>query len=374
MGKKKTGVHKENNGTWTISTRIKLMNGSIKYIKKRGFRTEFLALSEKNKILNSRYNTDVFNDKYIRTWVDYYLIFLENTIKITSLKTKKYLLYNHIVKKYGDELITDFVSEVYLKDIVESIETYDFTIRYKNRIIKEISNFILYLSNNNLINREEYKRTQLILKQFYNNKPTMKNEIKIWTKNDCRKFLDSINRKSMDYIIFSLWCQTGVRIGEIRGLQIKHFNFDLKTVRIEQQATEKTNAGHSVIVSPKSKSSIRTILLTDEIVEDLKKYINELNLKEEDFVFHGSNTNKPLGENTVRRLMIKYCKLSGVEYIKPHGIRHSNTTWLLSGNLSLEQVALVSERLGHRDKSTTLNIYYHINKSSQKDIINLLDF
>jgi integrase len=66
--------------------------------------------------------------------------------------------------------------------------------------------------------------------------------------------------------------------------------------------------------------------------------------------------------------------LAGVKYISVHGIRHSNTTWLLKGEHSMEEIGIISERLGHSNKTTTLNIYYHINKKGRQNILKTLSF
>jgi integrase len=48
---------------------------------------------------------------------------------------------------------------------------------------------------------------------------------------------------------------------------------------------------------------------------------------------------------------------AGLEYVNPHGLRHSFTSILMG---SAVPVTVVSANLGHADPSTTLRIYSHI--------------
>jgi len=67
---------------------------------------------------------------------------------------------------------------------------------------------------------------------------------------------------------------------------------------------------------------------------------------------HPLQTNN-LGERSFARL----CKTSDVRRVTFHGLRHTCATLLLAAG---EPVHVVSERLGHRDVSITLNTYPHV--------------
>ncbi|MGE4342000.1 MAG: tyrosine-type recombinase/integrase [Bacilli bacterium] len=96
----------------------------------------------------------------------------------------------------------------------------------------------------------------------------------------------------------------------------------------------------------------------------LKEYTENIKIIGSHFLFsdHGSNNPTPLSEHSIRMAIRKYSKIAVVKDINTHGIRHSNTTWLLTGDFSLEDIGKVSERLGHSSKTTTLNTYFHINR------------
>ena len=53
-----------------------------------------------------------------------------------------------------------------------------------------------------------------------------------------------------------------------------------------------------------------------------------------------------------------------------HSLRHTHATLLIFNG---ENIKVVSERLGHKDISTTLNVYTHIMEDMKKDTAKLLD-
>ena len=64
------------------------------------------------------------------------------------------------------------------------------------------------------------------------------------------------------------------------------------------------------------------------------------------------------------------CKLSGVEQIRIHDLRHSHASLLIEMGFS---PLLIKERLGHEDIKTTLQTYSHLYPSKQEELINKLN-
>ncbi|URZ15820.1 tyrosine-type recombinase/integrase [Clostridium felsineum] len=65
--------------------------------------------------------------------------------------------------------------------------------------------------------------------------------------------------------------------------------------------------------------------------------------------------------NKIRKVL-KLAKIN--KAIRFHDLRHTNATLLLEQGINLK---VIQERLGHKDISTTANIYSHVNKTMQKD-------
>ena len=73
----------------------------------------------------------------------------------------------------------------------------------------------------------------------------------------------------------------------------------------------------------------------------------------------------PLQSNNLgQREFAKLLKASGVRRIKFHGLRHTAATLMLQEGVPPK---VVSERLGHRSVTITMEIYAHALPSAQKD-------
>ena len=66
---------------------------------------------------------------------------------------------------------------------------------------------------------------------------------------------------------------------------------------------------------------------------------------------------------TPTRYMQKFAKRYGIEHLHPHKLRHSFASIAIVNGAD---IASVSEKLGHADKSTTLRLYTHADQNSIK--------
>ena len=68
--------------------------------------------------------------------------------------------------------------------------------------------------------------------------------------------------------------------------------------------------------------------------------------------------------------MKKHETLAGLHHIRLHDLRHSHASLLIELGFS---ALLVSERLGHENVSTTLDIYSHLFPSKQSEVADKLE-
>ena len=74
----------------------------------------------------------------------------------------------------------------------------------------------------------------------------------------------------------------------------------------------------------------------------------------------------PLSDQSVRRMLKKYCALSGIDlHITPHMFRHTFATSLLEADVDIRYI---QEMIGHSSINVT-EIYTHVALSKQKDIL-----
>ena len=373
MAKARPGILKDRNGTWRIKVQVTI-NGEIINIHKRGFATENSAFLEKEKIINEL-KTKAHSRNFVtfKSLVSDYFNHSKKIHKPSYIYRSRLLADKYFKKLYNKRLNLALEAKS-LKKVVNDINKTDNTIDYKNKLIRLLKAIINYAIKRGLIEVSLVKDYELVLTPFKDNTIKEKKEIVILSREEYSRFLEAIPAHTRDKVLFTLWGQTGLRIGEIRALQPKHFNYINRTITINQQAVTKLGQNQTIITSPKTKKSNRTIHISDNLSHLINEYIMLARIDNDHFMFHGQSPLLPLSENAIRSAQKKYSKLAGVPYLTPHGIRHSNTTWLLKNIQSLDEIGAVSERLGHSSKKVTLDIYFHVTKTPNSNLIKIVDF
>lgn len=150
---------------------------------------------------------------------------------------------------------------------------------------------------------------------------------------------------------------TGLRSGELFGLQVRHIDFLRRTLTVEQQVQQLP--GHSVYVGPpKTQSSYRVVPIPDIVVDALADHLRRFPAQADGFVFTA-----PEGGPIVRTSFMHAAWRPAAEAARLpkgvglHSLRHFYASALIRAGLS---VRVVSERLGHANAATTLNVCAHL--------------
>lgn len=156
---------------------------------------------------------------------------------------------------------------------------------------------------------------------------------------------------------------TGVRLGELMGLEWDDINFREGIVSINRSSQYLADKGVFTKV-PKTESSIRDVAIPDFVVSLLEEYKcwydNQKALFGE--LWYNSNRlfvqadGKPMHPSTISKWFEKFVAQIGLPVINFHGLRHTNATLLIAQNID---VSVVAARLGHAQITTTLNFYVH---------------
>ncbi|CAA7624976.1 site-specific integrase [Magnetospirillum sp. UT-4] len=144
---------------------------------------------------------------------------------------------------------------------------------------------------------------------------------------------------------------TGCRAGELRGLQWRHVDFTVGTVRVEQRAEQDGTIG-----KPKTLSGHRTVPLPAGLLAKLKEAHFAAGRNPDSYVF-GNRAGEPIDHDAFSgrhwRPLLRRLGLSGLDF---HHLRHAYASMLLNAAVPVTEV---SRRLGHADPSITLRIYSH---------------
>ena len=199
-------------------------------------------------------------------------------------------------------------------------------------------------------------------------RPSPRRRATSWTARELGLFLSATNT-SRYWMLFRLAGATGMRRGELLGLQWSDVHLDTGRIEITQALTD---IGYEISFSRlKTKPSRRCITLDPETVTQLKTWrkqqaealeqaglTNELGL-----VFTGSDGG-PLHPHLASQAFARAQKGIAVTSIRFHDIRHTHATLLLPDRVPIK---VVSERLGHSNPAFTMVTYQHALPGMQDD-------
>lgn len=182
-----------------------------------------------------------------------------------------------------------------------------------------------------------------------------------WTITEFRLAMFHIHDLA-DKTAITLLFYSGLRVGELLALNVG--DYDRRAFILRVFKTLAKGERGKVIQTPKTKKSNRSIVIPYVAIEALNKYINALYEPQEgDRLF-----------SMTREHLLKILKdaaaAAGVPIIRLHDLRHSHASILINNNVNIKAI---SERLGHENIETTLNIYGHLYKGQDADIANLLN-
>ena len=156
---------------------------------------------------------------------------------------------------------------------------------------------------------------------------------------------------------------TGVRLGELMGLEWDDINFREGIVSINRSSQYLADKGVFTKV-PKTESSIRDVAIPDFVVSLLEEYkcwydeqkyqYGELWIDSNRLFVQADG--RPMHPSTISKWFEKFVAQIGLPVINFHGLRHTNATLLIAQNID---VSVVAARLGHAQITTTLNFYVH---------------
>lgn len=172
------------------------------------------------------------------------------------------------------------------------------------------------------------------------------NKIKFIDTNKIPEILGSIkNELARDFVEVQLL--TGLRAGELLALNHRtDVDFKNKIIKVK-----KTRQANGELTSPKTLSSIREVYFSERV-----KYIFLRNITSSKYIFEISLS------------MVNF-NLKHLPYTT-HSFRHTHVALLIEAGIPIK---VISERLGHKDINTTLQIYTHVTENMVVDLKSKLE-
>lgn len=180
------------------------------------------------------------------------------------------------------------------------------------------------------------------------------------SEEETELFFKAAEERHSFYInAFRFMINTGVRVGELGALY--KTDIDKSFIHIRRSITRTESGSYKVGENTKTESGARDIPLTPEVIQIIRKQ-EELNrlifgLRWSGTVFKSAEDDL-LKEYTVNREIKRICKSAGIDSFTCHAFRNTFATRFIEQRP--QDYKILSEILGHKDISITLNLYTHV--------------
>ena len=291
--------------------------------------------------------------------VDRYLLFLRAEENKSALTIKSYRESLNLLLTVSPIKFLDQISKESVRIYKLKLHEYrtkagkELGIRSKNHHLTILRAFLRYLLQEEELDVYPPDRVKRFKEE--------QRKVKVLYTEELSRLLQAPDRTTKagirDAAILQMFFSTGLRLIELRNLNVKDLNFDTREISVRGK-----------------RNKLRLVFLSDPCVQQLKEYLNvRLDHLHPLFInyFHKALNEMPPGEkfrmscNNIYRIVKKYALAAGIaSNPSPHTLRHSFATNLLQNGADLRSV---QELLGHKDLSTT-QIYTHVTNPQLKKV------
>ena len=178
--------------------------------------------------------------------------------------------------------------------------------------------------------------------------------IKVIEKEEFDQILSQIRHERVKLALVIIY-YTGMRRSEAWELKYENIDLEKEVFIIEEGKTE---------------NSSRIVPMHKELKTKLQEYFQQRDFEEGDYIFQ--NDEGKLGQSKIisREFLRAQRKLNWQDTYRVHDLRHSFASKLLE---KTRDYKTVSELLGHKSITTTLDIYGHISTDHKRKLIEMLD-
>jgi len=153
---------------------------------------------------------------------------------------------------------------------------------------------------------------------------------------------------------------SGLRIGELLGLQVEDVDFLRRSVRVDKQRLQ------SGLIAPTKSRATRTVPVGQVVIDALAAH---LAAHPSDDALFADEVGEPLRYGRWKKLLQDATEAAGVA-VTSHSFRHFAASALISGGASVKQVQVF---LGHSSAVITLRTYAHLFPGDEDRTRNVLD-
>ena len=384
-------IEKRGKNSWRLVVEVGYDSNGKRLKETKTIRIEDEQLLKTTKRLKDYLNSELMRFKheiesgnYIKTDKMIFFDFCElwrDKFVFTELEVRTqdnyiYHLEKRILPAFKDMYIKD-IKTMHIVDFLHNLKRIDGTNRdvgsatkvYVYRVLRSIfktAESWRVIKDNPMVGVTKPKEVKSIELDVYDEKEV----------SDLFKALE--NERPMLRLLVGLALTTGMRRGEILGLEWKYINLEKGLIKIVQSIPTYIN-GVPLIKLPKTKGSIRTVSIPASMIYELEHYRkvwNKHKLKNlnkwydnSEFLFCNKN-GMPLYPKSLTDMWREFTKRKKIKHIRLHDLRHTSATLLINQGVHAK---IIANRLGHSKIATTMDVYGHVIESADKKAAELFD-
>lgn len=213
----------------------------------------------------------------------------------------------------------------------------------------------------------------------------IKKEVEVFSHEELKIMLNC-NEESAIKDITLICLSTGIRRGEALGLKWGDIDTENREMHIKRNVATTTiidgdiRHKQQIILTPKTKSSVRSIPLSKTLIPILKgleirqmknklKAGESYNKEYDGFIFLTQSGNL-INSGNIALTWKRFLNRLGIEYKKFHTLRHTYATLQFEAGRPLKTV---SKLLGHSKIDITADTYTHVLKKEKEKALDILD-
>lgn len=348
---------------YDVVFRIVTLDGKEKQKKLSGFANKTLAKQGYTDFVTSKCELVKNNpikkkdpakqDLLVGDLIREHISSLFNQNKDSSIYDKQIILRSFILPRYENTKIETLTKEELYRWQDDLWKTKNprtgeyYSYKYLNKVRAHFSSFLSWCES-------RYGYTNYLLVVDKPKKRSPKRKMQFWTKEQFEHFISFVDNP-LYHAFFTLLFYTGRRKGEIFALTPEDIEKD--SIIFDKSLTRKNFGEASYNVTSTKADKTQKIPICKAVKEELAIYKGE-----SPFFFGGD---KPIADNTLRRVFIAYCKKAEMKPIRIHDLRHSFVSMCIHLGAN---IMVVADLIGDTVEQVT-KTYGHLYETDKRQII-----
>lgn len=368
-------IYKKPNGTWVGTIRTTQPNGK-RASKSFTGKTEAEVkrkIREYNKSDKPADTTQILFKNYLTNWL---MNIKKGSIKDSSFDRLESTATIHVIPALGNykigEITPEDVSKM-LNDIKNKGLSFS-TVKKAHDCVNSVLEYAF--------NKRDIPVNPVALVEMPHESNFNKKEIRYFTKEEAVLIVEECSRLYSTGTpvypyddAFILAIHTGLRMGELLGLQKSDIDFGNKTLSVRRNAQVVGNrnadgtraAGRRVVLSStKTYSGTRVISLNNAALEAAKRLCEAH--QDSEYVVCGAKGNQVTHER-FERSFYRILRNCGIEQTGVHSLRHTFASMLFASGTDIKTISTL---LGHASIKITMDTYVHLIQDTGKEAVNKL--